>query len=126
MHMKTVASAAILTAALGFSGFAYAQQTMIGDQAITSEADRERVQVYCDDLQNQANQAVGATDAESEASDDDDSSSTDDTSDIPTDSSSDTTTDSDSDDTAEVGSIATDQITLQNCIDAGFISATAE
>ena len=41
MHIKTIASAIALTAALGLSGYTYAQ-TMIGNQTV-SEADMERV-----------------------------------------------------------------------------------
>lgn len=115
MHIKTIASAIALSTAMALSGTAMAQ-TMIGSQEV-SEGDRERVQVYCEDLQNRENQAVGATGAEDELNETDDGSSTDDTADA---------TDDGDDDSAAVGSIDTDLITLQNCIDAGFVEAVGQ
>lgn len=105
MHIKTIASAAILSAALGFGSVAYAQDaaattdmalpTMIGNQEL-NEADAQRVKVYCEDLKTEANQAVG------------------------------TESDSNEDETEEeeqtaVGSVDLDSITIANCLEAGFI-----
>jgi hypothetical protein len=119
MHIKTIASAIALTTAMAFSGSAMAQ-TMIGSQAV-SEADQERVKVFCEDLQNTENQAVGATGAEDDLTETDDMSATDDTADA-TDDASDTADATDDDtDSAAVGSIDMDLITLENCRDAGFI-----
>ena len=112
MHIKAIVSATALTVALGFGTAAYAQ-TMIGSQTV-SEADMERVKVYCEDLQNAENQAAGATDAETELNEEDDGSSTDDTADA--------TSDGDND-SAAVGAIDMDIITLENCIEAGFVTA---
>jgi hypothetical protein len=74
----------------------------------------ERVKVHCEDLQTAENQAAGATAAEGELTEADDSSSTDDTADA---------TDDGDDDTAAVGSIDMDLITLENCVEAGFVTA---
>ena len=119
MHIKTIVSAVALSAALGFGGVVYAQDaaatalpTMIAEQQLT-EADAQRVQVYCDDLQNSENQAVGATDSEQELTETDSESATDDTAEA---------TDDESE-TATVGSIDMDSITLANCQEAGFITA---
>src|SRR6218665_4221972 len=101
MHIKTIASAAILTAALGFSSFAYAQ-TMIGN-ATVSEADMERVKVACEDLQTAANQAEGVEGSSVEGTDEPDNSA--------------------EDSTATIGSIDADQVTLENCLAGGFIEA---
>lgn len=103
MHIKTIASAAILTAAMGFSGLAYAQ-TMIGNQSV-SEADMERVKVYCEDLKTASTQAVG----------------TDTSSDDQTEPTNDTVAENSQ---SEVGSLDIDQITLENCIAAGIVQAT--
>jgi|SRR5215217_6527868 len=100
MHIKTLVSAAALTAALSFSGFAYAQ-TMIGN-ATVSEADMERVKVACEDLQNAANQAAGVEGSSVEGADEPDNMA--------------------SDSTANVGSIDMDQVTLENCLAGGFIT----
>jgi len=102
MHIKTIASATILAAALGFSGVAYAQ-TMIGNQNV-SEADMERVKVYCEDLQTAANQAVGAGDNATESVDE-------------------SAMETDESPTA-IGNVDLDAVTLENCIEAGFIEAT--
>ncbi len=112
MHIKTIVSATALAVALGFGTAAYAQ-TMIGNQTV-SEADMERVKVYCEDLQNAENQAAGATDAETELNEEDDNSGTDDTA---------GPTDDGSNDSAAVGSIDMDIITLENCVEAGFVTA---
>jgi hypothetical protein len=112
MHIKAIVSATALTVALGFGTAAFAQ-TMIGDQTV-SEGDMERVKVYCEDLQNAENQAAGATAAEEELTEADDGSSADDTADA---------TDDGDDDSAAVGSIDMDIITLENCIEAGFVTA---
>ena len=124
MHIKTIASAIALTTAMAFSGSAMAQ-TMIGSQAV-SEADQERVKVFCEDLQNTENQAVGATGAEDELTETDDASATDDTADTGDDAADGTddmaaATDDGDSDSAAVGSIDMDLITLENCKDAGFI-----
>lgn len=111
MHIKTLVSAGALAIALGLGApaavFAQAATlpTTIGEQTLTS-ADAERVKVYCDDLQTQANQAAGADDA---ASDDKDG----------------TTSEASemSADTAAVGSVDMDVITLESCTEAGFITA---
>lgn len=115
MHIKTIVSAVALSAALGFSGMAYAQST-IGGQAV-SEADMERVKVYCEDLQNQANQAEGATGAEDELTETDSNSGTDDTA---------SATDDGDDDSATVGSIDMDAITVEACMEGGFLDAAAQ
>ena len=115
MHIKAIVSAAALSVALGFGGVVYAQDaalpTMIGEQQLTA-ADAERVKVYCEDLQNAENQAAGGTDAE--LTENDDGSSTDDTADA---------TDDGDNDTAAVGSVDMDLITLEACMEAGFITA---
>lgn len=114
MHIKSIVSAVALSAALGFGGVVYAQDaaatalpTMIGEQAV-SEADAERVKVYCEDLQTAANQADGATE---EADENDES----------------TMTSEESEgaegDAAAVGSVDTDLITLEACLEAGFVTA---
>lgn len=113
MHIKTIVSAVALSAALGFSGMAYAQST-IGGQAV-SEADMERVKVYCEDLQNQANQAQGATGAEDELTETDDNGSTDDTATA-------TAADDGDNDSAAVGSIDMDAITVEACVEGGFLT----
>lgn len=112
MHIKTLVSASTLAIALGFASTAFAQ-TSIGGQTL-SEGDMERVKVHCEDLQNEANQAAGATGAEAEATDD--SASTD----------ADATESDDDSDTAAVGSIDMDLITVETCAEAGFIEPTAE
>ena len=113
MHIKTIASAAALSVALGLSGFVFAQDaavttdmalpTMIGNQELT-EADAQRVKVHCDDLQTAANQAVGTEDAQEEGADEEDTEAT--------------------DSEAAAGSVDLDAITLETCIEAGFIEAT--
>lgn len=118
MHIKTLVSASTLAIALGLVGPAFAQ-TSIGGQTL-SEGDMTRVQTYCEDLQNEANQAAGATGDEDELNEEDDGSSTDDTSTTAG------TDDDDSDDTADVGTIDMDLITLENCSEAGFITPTAQ
>jgi hypothetical protein len=106
MHMKSIVSAGALAIALGLVGPAFAQEaatttpTMIGNQQL-SEADAERVKVYCEDLDTESNQAVGATGAEGEANQD-------------------ATADSDSD-TAALGSVDLSIVTIENCAEAGFI-----
>jgi len=97
MHIKTIASATILAAMLGLGGAAYAQ-TMIGNQSV-SEADMERVKVYCEDLKTAANQAEGTTPTEGEEAP--------------------AATAENS--TAAVGSVDLDAITIENCLEAGFI-----
>ena len=121
MHIRTIVSAAALSVALGFGTAAYAQ-TMIGEQTV-SEGDMERVKVYCEDLQNAENQAAGATDDETEAGDttqDDADNSTGEDAEAASENAPDT---ADSDDSAAVGSIDMDLITLENCKEAGFITA---
>lgn len=108
MHIKAIASATLLATALGFGSVAYAQ-TMIGNQTV-SEADMERVKTYCEDLQTQANQAAGTTQdqnttAEVDSKDGDSSK---------------------DEGGATVGAVDLDAITLQNCIDGGFIQAAAQ
>jgi hypothetical protein len=117
MHIKTIASAAALSVALGLSGFAYAQDaaatttlpTMIGNQTLTPE-DAQRVKVRCDDLQNEANQAAGATDAESDTGTEDAASSSEESS-------------GSEGDEAAVGAVDMDLITVEACLEAGFITA---
>jgi len=116
MHIKTLVSASTLAIALGFAGTAFAQ-TSIGGQTL-SEGDMERVKVHCEDLQNRANQAAGATAAEGELTEEDNDS-TDDTDSTDTDS-------EDDSDTAAVGSVDMDLITVENCAEAGFITPTAQ
>jgi hypothetical protein len=114
MHIKTISSAAILVATLGFSGFVYAQDaamalpTMIGNQQLT-EADAQRVKVHCDDLQTAENQAVGTSSDDTESAEAEEGSDTD---------------AEDSSDPADIGSVDFDAITLETCIEAGFIDAT--
>ena len=118
MHIKTIASAIALTAALGFSGYSYAQ-TMIGNQNV-SEADMERVKVYCEDLQTAENQAVGTVDANDDAENSavDDSGSEDPADPVTAE------PNPEEEPEADVGSVDLDAITLENCIEAGFIEAT--
>lgn len=117
MHIKTIVSAIALSATLGFGGVVYAQDaalpTMIGEQQLT-EADAQRVKVHCEDLQTSENQAVGATDAEQELTETDDGSGTDDTA---------SSTDDGDSDSAAVGSIDMSAITLEACLEAGFVTA---
>lgn len=104
MHIKAIVSAAALSVALGFGGVVYAQDaaatmtlpTMIGNQEV-GEADAQRVKNYCDDLQAAANQAAGteASDAE--------------------------TTQEDVADTAAVGTIDMDAITIETCLEGGWL-----
>ena len=105
MHIKTIASATILAAMLGLGGAAYAQ-TMIGNQSV-SEADMERVKVYCEDLKTADGQAVGTTA--------DDGAEENSGADAPAEGTSAET------DTAAVGSIDLTAITLESCIEAGVI-----
>lgn len=102
MHIKTIASAAAIALAMGFSSAAFAQ-TMIGNQEV-SAADQERVKSFCEALQLREDQASGlATDETTpDATDEADESET----------------------SAMIGNIDTDIITLANCIEAGFIEAT--
>lgn len=110
MHIKAIVSAVALTAALGFGGFAYAQDaaatalpTMIGDQQL-NEADAQRVKVHCDDLQTAANQAEGVEGADAEGADEPDNEA--------------------GDSQAAAGSVDLESITLELCIESGFIEAT--
>ncbi|HEY8574889.1 MAG TPA: hypothetical protein VIL88_00965 [Devosia sp.] len=119
MHIKTLVSASTLAIVLGFSGTAFAQ-TSIGGQTL-SEGDMERVKVYCEDLQNEANQAAGASSDESELNSTDDDSSADAAA-----TGTATGSDEEDDDTADVGTIDMDLITLENCSEAGFITPTAQ
>lgn len=106
MHIKTIASAAAISIALGFSGFAVAQDaavtwpTVIGNQTV-SEADAQRVKNYCDDLQREANQAVETEPTEGDAAVEPDTSA--------------------ENSTATVGSVDTDMITIENCLDGGWL-----
>ena len=115
MHIKSIASAALLTAAFGFGSFAYAQDaaatalpTMIGNQEV-SAADAERVKVYCEDLQTAANQAEGTDAGATENAD-------------PAATTEGTTSDTA---TAAVGSIDLDAITVETCLEGGWIEAAA-
>lgn len=121
MHIKTIVSAAALSVALGFGTAAYAQ-TMIGGQTV-SEADMERVKVYCEDLQNSENQAAGATDAETEAAEttQDDANNSSGVDAKAADAAAPGV--GDTEDTAAVGSIDMDAITLDACIEGGFVTA---
>lgn len=102
MHIKSIVSAATLAIALGFAGTA-AAQTMIGNQNV-SEADMERVKVYCEDLQSQENAAVGTD---------------------PTPNGTEETNDTDAENsTAAVGSVDMTAITVETCLEAGFIENT--
>ena len=111
MHIKAIVSAVALTTALGFGSFAYAQDaaatmalpTMIGDQEL-NEADAQRVKVHCDDLQTAANQAEGVEGADAEGADEPDNEA--------------------GDSQAAAGTVDMDSITLELCIEAGFIEAT--
>jgi hypothetical protein len=104
MHIKTIASTLAVTVALGFGSLAYAQDaaatttlpTMIGNQEV-GEADAQRVKTYCDDLQTAANQAAGteASDAE--------------------------TPQEEVADTAAVGSVDMDAITIETCLEGGWL-----
>lgn len=99
MHIKAIASAATLAVVLGFAGTA-AAQTMIGNQTV-SEADHERVKNYCEDLKTADTQAMSGTE-------NDEASTTDEGTEAA--------------ETAAVGAVDLDQITLENCIEAGFVS----
>ncbi|MGB3336236.1 MAG: hypothetical protein WBA73_03560 [Devosia sp.] len=107
MHIKSIVSAVALSAALGFSGGAvYAQDaalpTMIGEQQLTPE-DAERVKVHCEDLQTAENQAEGteSTDVDAPASEEAGGAA----------------------ETAAVGSVDMDLITVEACLEAGFVTA---
>lgn len=108
MHIKAIVSAVALSAALGFGGV-YAQDaaatalpTTIGEQTV-SAADAERVKVYCEDLQTAENQAEGteSTDTDAPATEEAGGSA----------------------ETAAVGSIDMDLITLEACLESGFVTA---
>ncbi|WP_323015204.1 hypothetical protein [Devosia sp.] len=99
MHIKAIASAATLAVVLGFAGTA-AAQTMIGNQTV-SEADHERVKNYCEDLKTADNQAVSSTESDETAAADEGTEAT---------------------ETAAIGSVDLDQVTLENCIEAGFVT----
>lgn len=110
MHIKAIVSAVALTAALGLGSFAYAQDastmalpTMIGGQQL-NEADAQRVKVHCEDLQTAANQAEGVEGADAEGADEPDNEA--------------------GDSQAATGSVDLDSITLELCIEAGFVEAT--
>src|SRR6218665_3247155 len=99
MHIKTISSAAAISLAMGLGSFAVAQDaaattwpTKIGNQEV-SEADAQRVKTYCDDLQRAANQAAG-TEADTA------------TEEAPA-----------AEEAAAVGSVDTDMITIENCLD---------
>ena len=110
MHIKTIASAAAISVALGLGSFAYAQDAAaplpmkIGNQDLT-EADAQRVKVHCDDLQTAANQAEGVEGADAEGQNEAD-------------------TDA-SDSQAEVGTVDLVAITLELCVEAGFLEGPA-
>ncbi len=95
MYIKTIASAALLVSTLGFGGIAYAQSTMIGNQAV-SEADMERVKNYCEDLKTADEQTAGSPEADAAM----------------------TSSDGEPD---KIGAVDIDAITLENCIEAGFV-----
>lgn len=102
MHIKAIVSAVALSSVLGFGGAVFAQDsaatvlpTMIGNQEV-SEADAQRVKTYCDDLQTAANQAEGTEPAAGEA-------------------------DNDDDEAAAVGSVDMDAITIENCLEGGWL-----
>ena len=107
MHMKTIVSAGALAIALGFAGTAFAQDaapmampTEIGGQTL-SEADAERVSVFCADLETESNQAEGATNDDTDAAESEEAGG--------------------SADTAAVGSVDMSLITIETCAEAGFI-----
>lgn len=108
MHIKTLVSAGALAIALGLGAPAAviaqdaATPTMIGSQSLT-EADAERVKVYCEDLSTEANQAEGATNDDVDAAASEEAGG--------------------AADTAAVGSIDMSLITLENCVEAGFVTA---
>lgn len=103
MPIKAIVSAAALTVALGFAG-SVAAQTMIGNQNV-SEADHQRVLNYCEDLKNADNQAVSESDSDETATTEEADA-----------------TASDDSDPAAIGSVDFDQVTLENCIEAGFVT----
>lgn len=118
MHIKTIVSAAALSAALGFGGVVFAQDAAatalpmtIGEQQLT-EGDAQRVKTHCDDLQTEANQAAGATDEEQELSDEADGEATD----------MESVDGNDPADTATEGSVDLTTITLEMCKEAGFVT----
>lgn len=117
MPIKAIVSAAALTVALGFAGSA-AAQTMIGNQSV-SEADHQRVLNYCEDLKNADNQAVSETDNDETATTEANNGTG--TDDANADANA-MATDTDDSDPAAVGSVDFDQITLENCIEAGFVT----
>lgn len=96
MRITTIATAALVSTMLGLSGAAYAQ-TMIGNQTL-SEADAERVKTYCEDLKLESEQAVSgsAEEATPEAEGSEDSG-------------------------AMVGTLDLSTVTLEQCIEAGFV-----
>lgn len=109
MHIKTLVSAGALAIALGlgapaavFAQAAATTPTMIGEQTL-SEADAERVKVYCEDLSTEANQAEGATNDDVDAAASEEAGG--------------------AADTAAVGSVDMSLITLENCVEAGFVTA---
>lgn len=108
MHMKTLVSAGALAFVLGLGGTAIAQDaalpTMIGNQTLTPE-DAQRVKVHCEDLNTKENQAEGAV------NDDVDAPVTDEAGGAA--------------ETAAVGSVDMSLITLENCVEAGFVAAVA-
>lgn len=99
MRIKTITTAALVTTMLGLSGAAYAQ-TMIGNQNV-SESDMERVKTYCEDLKTADEQAVGVEPGADEVTP-----------------APDATAD---DDATALGNVDLDAVTLENCIEAGFV-----
>lgn len=106
MHIKAIVSAVALSSVLGLGGVVFAQDaaatvlpTMIGNQEV-SEADAQRVKTYCDDLQTAANQAEGTETSETEAA---------------------TPVEEPVAETAAVGSVDLDAVTIENCLEGGWL-----
>lgn len=108
MRTKIIASAAALALAMGFSSAAFAQ-TMIGNQEV-SAGDYDRVKSFCEALQLRENQASGLATQEEPVDENNDG--------VPD------TESEDPDTSATIGNIDTDLITVEACIEAGFIEAT--
>ena len=112
MHIKTIVSAVALSAAVAFGGVTYAQDaalpTSIGEQQL-SEADAQRVKTHCEDLQTAAGQAADSAtdDAENDAN---------------TAMTSEESEGTEGDEAA-AGAVDMDLITVEACLEAGFITA---
>lgn len=105
MHMKTIISAVSLAVAMGLSGHVIAQDaaatgTKIGNTEL-SAPDAERVKVYCEDLNTRTDQATTGSETEN----------------------ADANAPATGEETGNIAGIELAQITLEQCIEGGFVEA---